>query len=153
MQSESSIRAAASQLDEALEAGDLDRVVACFAEDCTVELLGVRLHGHEGVRRWLDWVFAHVERIEFSPRVISIHGGVFIEEFGVTGTLASGRRLESQWAEMLTYRDDLVTSLRLYFNPLDFAPALGTVGRAVGPAAVRLARRGLEPFEPIHQPE
>ena len=54
MQSESSIRAAASELDEALEAGDIDRIVACFAVDCTVELLGVRLHGHDGVRRWLD---------------------------------------------------------------------------------------------------
>lgn len=55
MQSESSIREAASELDEALEAGDLDRVVTCFAENCTVELLGVRLYGHKGVRRWLDW--------------------------------------------------------------------------------------------------
>jgi hypothetical protein len=45
---------------------------------------------------------------------------------------------------MLTYRDDLVTSLRPYFNPIDFVPALGVVGRAVGPAAMRLARRGLE---------
>lgn len=152
MQSESSIREAASELDEALEAGDVDRVAACFAEDCTVELLGVRLRGHEGVRRWLDWVFAHVERIELSPRVISVDGDVFIEEFGVAGILASGRRLESQWAEMLTYRDDLVTSLRLYFNPIDFAPALGVVGRTVGPAALRLARRGLEPFELIHHP-
>ncbi len=153
MQSESSIRAAASELDHALEAGDLDRVVACFAKDCRVELLGVRLHGHDGVRRWLDWVFAHVERIEFRPRVISVDGDVFIEEFGVSGILTDGRRLESQWAEILTYRDDLVTTLRLYFNPLDFAPALGIVGRAGGPAGVRLARRGLEPFEPIQHPE
>ena len=123
MQSESSIRAAASKLDEALETGDLDRVVACFAEDCTVELLGVRLRGHDGVRRWLHWVFARVERIEFSPRVVSVDGDVFIEEFGVSGTPANGRRLESQWAEMLTYRDGLVTSLRLYFNSIDYAPS------------------------------
>lgn len=153
MQSEASIRQAASRLDEALEAGDLDRVAACFSDDCTVELLGVRLHGREGARRWLDWVFAHVERIEFTPRLISVDGDTFIEEFAVTGTLADGRRLESQWAEILTYRDDLVTSLRLYFNPIDFGPALGVVGRVVSPVAVRLARRGLEPFEPLHHPE
>ncbi|MEA3501199.1 MAG: nuclear transport factor 2 family protein [Actinomycetota bacterium] len=149
MQSEASIRQAASDLDEALQAGDLDRVVACFSEECTVELLGVRLHGHDGVRRWLDWVFAHVERIEFAPRVISVDGDTFIEEFGVTGILADGRLLNSQWAEILTYRDELVTSLRLYFNPIDFAPALGMAGRAIGPAAARFARRGLEPFEPM----
>jgi ketosteroid isomerase-like protein len=153
MQSEASIRQAAAELDEALEAADLDRVVACFTADCTVELLGVRLHGHEGVRRWLDWVFAHVDRLQFSPRVISVDGDTFIEEFAVTGTLASGRRLEGQWAEILTYRDDLVASLRLYFNPIDFAPALGVVGRMVGPAAMRLVRRGLEPFESSHRTE
>jgi ketosteroid isomerase-like protein len=152
MQSETSIRQTASELDEALEAGDIDRVVACFSVDCTVELLGVRLDGRDGVRRWLDWVFAHVERIEFTPRVISVDGDTFIEEFGVTGTLVGGRVLNSQWAEILTYRDDLVTSLRLYFNPIDFAPALGLAGRAIGPAAVKFARRGLEPFEPISHP-
>jgi ketosteroid isomerase-like protein len=149
MQSEASIRNAASILDEALEAGDLDRVVACFTPDCAVELLGVRLVGHEGVRRWLDWIFSHVEGVEFSPRLIRVDGDAFIEEFEVTASLAGGRRLQSQWAEVLTYRNDLVASLRLYFNPIDFAPALGMVGRAVGPVAGWLARRGLEPFEPI----
>lgn len=151
MQSEASIRQAAARLDEALEAGDIDRVVACFSDDCAIELLGVRLRGHNGVLRWLDWVFAHVERIEFTPRVISVDGDSFVEEFGVSGVLASGRRLDSQWAEILTYRDDLVTSLRLYFNPLDFAPALGLAGRAVGPTALRLARKGLEPYELLGQ--
>jgi ketosteroid isomerase-like protein len=150
--SEASIRHAASELDEALEAADVDRVVACFSEDCTLELLGVRLSGHDGVRRWLAWVFDHVERIEFTPRVISVDGDTFIEEFGVIGVMADGRRLESQWAEILTYRDDLVTSLRLYFNPIDFAPAIGLVGRLVAPTAARLARRGLQPFEPISDP-
>ena len=151
MQSESSIREAAAELDAALETGDLERVVRCFSDDCTIELLGVRLRGHAGVRRWLDWVFSHVERIEFSPRVISVDEGNFIEEFGVVGTLANGRQLESNWAEILTYRDNLVTSLRLYFNPIDFAPALGVVGRAGGWVAVRLARRGLERFESINE--
>ena len=143
MQTETSIRRAAAELDDALEAGDRDRVVACFATDCTIELLGVRLEGHEGVGRWLDWVFRHVDRLDFTPRVITVDGEVFVEEFGVTGTLSDGRRVESQWAEVLTYRDDLVTSLRLYFNAIDFAPASGIVGRALGPAAMRLARRGL----------
>jgi ketosteroid isomerase-like protein len=141
--SEGSIRAAAAELDEALEAGDVERVVACFAPDCEIELLGVHLRGHGGVRRWLAWVFGHVNRLEFSPRVIAVDGDTFIEEFGVTGILADGRRLESNWAEILTYSGDLVTSLRLYFNPLDFAPAL-PLGRMIGPTASRLARRGLD---------
>ncbi len=143
MPSEGSIRAAAAELDQALEAGDVERIIACFATDCEIELLGVRLEGHTGVRRWLAWVFGHVKQIEFTPRVVAVDGDTFIEEFGVTGILTDGRRLESNWAEILTYADDLVTSLRLYFNPLDFAPAL-PLGRMIGPAAGRLARRGLE---------
>ena len=71
----------------------------------------------------------------------------------MTGLTFDGRRLEGQWAEVLTYRDDLVTSLRLYFNPIDFAPGLGIVGRVAGPAAMRLARRGLEPYERISLPK
>jgi ketosteroid isomerase-like protein len=51
MQTEASIRQAAADLDAALEARDHERVVACFAEDCVVELLGVRLCGHDGARR------------------------------------------------------------------------------------------------------
>ncbi len=151
MQSEASIREAASELDEALETGDLERVVGCFSEDCSIELLGVKVRGHSGVRRWLEWVFARVERIEFAPRVIGVDHDTLFEEFGVTGILADGRTLNSQWAETLTYRDDLVISLRLYFNPIDFAPTLGVIGRAIGPAASGFARRGLGPFEPIRQ--
>lgn len=149
MQSEASIRRAASELDGALEGGDVERATACFAADCEVELLGVRLSGHAGVRRWLGWVFAHVDRIEFDHRVITVDGPTFVEEFGVRATLPDGTELRSQWAEVLTYRDDLVTSLRLYFNPIDLAPALGAPGRLAGPAVARLIRRGLGPFEMI----
>ena len=153
MQSEGSIRRAAAELDHALEIRDLDRAVACFAEDCTIELLGVRLVGRKGVRRWLDWVFTHVERVEFAPRLMSVDGDTFIEEFAVTGILAGGRRLESRWAEVLTHRENLVTGLRLYFNPIDFAPAVGVAGRAIGPAAASFVRRGLAPYEVLDRIE
>ena len=146
MQSEATIRKAATELDAALEAGDFERVIACFDTECEIELLGVRLQGREGVRRWLEWVFDHVDSIAFTPRVITIDGDTFVEEFEVRGTLAGGRDLKSDWAEVLTYRSNLVTSLRLYFNPIDFAPALGRLGRTFGPSAMRWARKGLEPY-------
>jgi ketosteroid isomerase-like protein len=126
--------------------GDVERVVACFAPECAIELLGVRIEGHAGVRRWLGWVFRHVESIAFTPRYVGVDGDTFVEEFEVLGTLRSGRSIRSRWAEVLTYRDDLVTSLRLYFDPIDFVPALGPLGRWFGPVAGRLARRGLAPY-------
>jgi ketosteroid isomerase-like protein len=122
-------------------------VVACFTEDCTVELLGVRLAGHDGVRRWLSWVFGRVERLRFEPRLITVAGAELVEEFVVAAVLHGGKVVRSRWAEVLTYRDGLVASLRLYFDPLDFAEALGLPGKVAGGAARRMARRGLEPFE------
>jgi ketosteroid isomerase-like protein len=150
MQSEATIRKAAGKLDAALAAGDIERVVTCFDPECEVELLGVRLDGHDGVRRWLDWIFSHVDSIDFTPRILSVDGDTFIEEFEVRGSLPGGQVVNSRWAEILTYRSNLVTSLRLYFDPIDFAPTLGLLGRALGPVATRMARRGLEPYVTIH---
>jgi ketosteroid isomerase-like protein len=149
VQSAASIRRAAAELDEALEAADPDRVASCFAGDCSVELLGVRLRGPDGVRRWLSWVFEHLERLKLVPRMTTVDGATFVEEFTVTGVTADGRRLVSRWVEVLTYEEDLVTSLRLYFDPIDFAPTLGVAGRLLGPIAAKRARRGLEPFEAL----
>jgi ketosteroid isomerase-like protein len=134
-------------LDERLEAGDDDGVVACFTPDCAVELLGVRLQGHAGVRRWLAWVHRHAVSLRFEPVVIGVEGDSLFEEFVVRAALPRGGEIVSRWAEVLDYRDGLVASLRLYFDPMDFAPALGLPGRLAGPLAVRVARRGLAPDE------
>jgi hypothetical protein len=108
-------------------------------------MLGVRLRGHEGLCWWLEWVSARVQRIEFSPRVITVDGDTFFEELGVAAILSDGRRFESRWAEVPTYRDNLVTSLRLYVDPIDSAPALRVLGRIVGLRVGWPARHGLGP--------
>lgn len=145
-QTEETIRDAARRLDDALETRDFERVVSCFDEDCEIELLGVRLQGRDGVRRWLDWVFGQVESLRFEPRLITVDGATLVEEFVVEATLPGGRRVRSRWAHLLDYRGNLVRSLRLYFDPLDFLEAKGAAGRLVAPAARRFARRGLTPF-------
>lgn len=148
-QTDETIREAARRLDHALEARNLEAVAACFDEACEIELLGVRLRGSAGVRRWLDWVFGQVESLRFEPRLIALDGATLVEEFVVEATLPGGRRIRSRWAEVLDYRSNLVCSLRLYFDPLDFLEAKGVAGRLAAPVARRLARRGLEPFDPL----
>ena len=149
MESPETIKEHARRLDAALEAKDIPGVVRCFAEDCEIELLGVKLKGHDGIRRWLAWLFQHASSVAFEPRVIMVEGQELFEEFTVNATLHSGRELRSHQAEVLTYRDGLVTSLRLYLNPLDFARAAGVMGRLAAPLLTRLARKGLPPFEEL----
>ncbi len=145
-QTEASIREAARRLDTALEAGDLAGVVACFDEQCEIEILGARLRGRDGVRRWLDWVFGQVESLRFESRLITVDGATLVEEFVVEATLPGRRhrRVHSCWAEVLDYDANLVCSLRFYFDPLDFLEAKGIVGRLVAPVARKLERHGLE---------
>jgi hypothetical protein len=96
-----SIREAARILEDRLEAGDADGVVACFSPDCVVELLGVRLRGHDGVRRWLAWVRRHASSIRFEPILIGVEGSALFEEFVVHAGLRDGSRVTSRWAEVL----------------------------------------------------
>ncbi len=148
-QTEETIREAARRLDDALEARDFEAVVGCFAEECEIELLGIRMRGRDGVRRWLDWVFGQVESLRFEPRVITVDGATLVEEFIVEATVARGRLVRSHWAELLDYEQNLVRSLRLYFSPLDFLEAKGAPGRLVAPAVRGFARRGLAPFSSL----
>ncbi|UCE26371.1 MAG: nuclear transport factor 2 family protein [Candidatus Coatesbacteria bacterium] len=130
---EEEIRRLARELDEALERGDIEKVVSYFAADCEIEALGVKLNGHGGVRRWLDWLFRYVDEVRFEPVVIMVDGDVFFEEFVVRAKLRGGgeavsERAEaaSKQAEVLVYEDNKVKSLRVYFDRLDFADAVVT---------------------------
>lgn len=43
------IRKVAVELDNAIERRDTEAISACFANDCEIELLGIRLTGKQGV--------------------------------------------------------------------------------------------------------
>ena len=73
----------------------------------------------------------------------------FFEEFVVNATMYNGHRARSHQAEVLTYRNGLVTSLRLYFNPLDFPPAAGITGQVAARFLTGFVRKGLRPYETI----
>ncbi|NHI84178.1 MAG: hypothetical protein EAX81_07750 [Candidatus Thorarchaeota archaeon] len=46
-----------------------------------IELLGAKLIGKDGVKKWLDWLFKHMSSIKFVPITIMVEGNVFLEEF------------------------------------------------------------------------
>jgi ketosteroid isomerase-like protein len=154
-QTADTIRAAATRLDDALQTTDTEAVVACFSEDCEVELLGTRLSGRDGVRRWLRWMGTRgIQSLWFTPRSVVVEGNVFVEEFLVSLRMVDGRTIESRQTEVLVYENNLVKSLRLYFDPTDFAemrryspvPYLATLMRTA-------ARQGLEWDQLVNPPK
>ena len=85
------IRQVAKELDDMLETKNIDQILPFFADDCEVELLGVKLNSKEGIMKWLNWQYTHVADYRLEPVNIIIEGNVFFEEFVVRAMLYNGK--------------------------------------------------------------
>jgi ketosteroid isomerase-like protein len=115
------IHRVALALDKALESKDLQAIMEKFADDCEIELLGVKLHGKEGVRKWFNWIYKHVAEIEFLPVTIMVEGNTFFEEYIVKAKFQDGEEARSNQAVVLVFENLKIKSLRMYFDRLDFS--------------------------------
>jgi hypothetical protein len=118
------LRQNALAFDEALEDKNLDKILDSFTSDCEIELLNVKLFGKSGVKKWFNWLFSHIEKIELLPITIMVQGNVFFEEFLVKAILTDGKEANSKQAEILVYEGSKIKSLRLYFDRLDFSSSI-----------------------------
>jgi ketosteroid isomerase-like protein len=140
------ISQAAAELDNAIENKDLDRIMSGFSDDCEIELLGIKLTGKKGLKKWIDWMYAHLAEIKFEPITIMVDGNVFFEEFILKGRLHDGTEVQSKQAEILIYENYQVKNLRLYFDRLDFADSLakGVFNKALVRKIAKESLKGLE---------
>ena len=118
------IRRVAMALDKALESKDLQAIMEKFADDCEIELLNVKLLGKEGVRKWFNWIYNHVDEIEFLPVTIMVEGNTFFEEYIVKAKFHDGEEARSNQAVVLVFENLKVKSLRMYFDRLGFSSAV-----------------------------
>ncbi len=111
-------------LDKALESKDLQAIMEKFADDCEIELLSVKLLGKEGVRKWFNWMYTHVAKLEFLPVTIMVEGNTFFEEYIVKANFHDGEEARSNQAVVLVFENLKVKSLRMYFDRLDFSSSV-----------------------------
>jgi len=139
------IRRVAMALDNAIENKDPDAVIACFADDCEIELLRHSLVGKAGVKKWFSWLFKNIWQIKFQPVKIMAEGNTLFEEFIIRARLRSGSEVKSKQAEVLIFENDKIKSLRLYFDRLDFADTLtkDPVSKAVLSRIIKKSLEGL----------
>jgi len=139
------IRRVAMALDSAIENKDPDAVIACFADDCEIELLRHSLVGKAGVKKWFSWLFKNIWQIKFQPVKIMAEGNTLFEEFIIRARLRSGSEVKSKQAEVLIFENDKIKSLRLYFDRLDFADTLtkDPVSKAVLSRIIKKSLEGL----------
>ncbi len=144
-QTKEQILQVAKDFDDVIETRDIEQILPFFAKDCSIKLFGLTLHGHEGARKWLEWMFQHLAEIAFEPISIMVDDNVFFEEFIVQGKLQDGRTVQSKQAEVLVYENLLVKSLRLYFDRLDFAEAVSSswINRKIIQKIIKESVKGL----------
>ncbi|MFX0079594.1 MAG: nuclear transport factor 2 family protein [Candidatus Hermodarchaeota archaeon] len=145
-QTKEQILQVAKDFDDVIETRDIERILPFFANDCSIELFSLTLQGHEGARKWFEWMFQHLAEISFVPTTIMVDGNVFFEEFIVHGKLQDGCKVQSKQAEVLVCENLLLKSLRLYFDRLDFAEAVSSswLNRKIIQKIIKESTKGLE---------
>lgn len=139
------IRKVAEELDNAIEEKNREAILSSFAEDCEIELLGIRLTGKEGVVKWVNWMNSHLAEVKLTPVTIMVEGNALFEEFVVRAKLHTGVQIDSKQAEVLIFEDSKIKKLRLYFDRIDFADSLvkGFVNRSIVKRLIQKSLQGL----------
>jgi hypothetical protein len=140
-----SIKKIAEEFDIAIETREISSVLDFFSEDCEIELLGIKLYGKKGAKKWIEWLYSNAPKVNFEPVVIITEGNVFYEEFYANVTLPSEKIIKSHQAETLIFENGKLKTLRIFFNPLDFSDvvAKGPISRKIISYIKKKARKGL----------
>jgi ketosteroid isomerase-like protein len=79
-QSPREIRKRAKMLDDAIEEGNIEKVVSYFCDNCEIELLGVKLTGKDGLRKAFGWMYKYLKKMVLVPITMMVDGDVFFED-------------------------------------------------------------------------
>jgi ketosteroid isomerase-like protein len=123
-QSPAKIYEIAKRLDDAVEHKDIDTALACFTDDCDIEILNVTLKGKQELRSAINWMYTELGDIRFERIAISFENDTFFEEFIMNITKDQGNTLKTKVVEVLVFEDYEVKSLRFYFDRLELSQAL-----------------------------
>jgi steroid delta-isomerase-like uncharacterized protein len=118
------IRATLTELCDAFNAHDLDRIMALFADDCVLEMprgskpWGTRCEGKRNVRDGLATRFEGLPDVHYgNPRhFVDAAANTGISKWTLTGTTREGVRKEVHGCDFYTFRDGKVTRKDSYWK-------------------------------------
>jgi len=139
---ENTARQLIGEFREALRTGNVDKIVACFADDIVLEDVpqGSACHGKAEVRKYMEGWLGAFSNIEVSvPNWVLSGDCLIVEEvFKCThtgpflGYAPTGRQIELRGCEIMNVRDGLVYRDCLYYD-------LGTILRQISAKEERRA--------------
>jgi ketosteroid isomerase-like protein len=118
------IRSTLTELCAAFNAHDLDRIMACFAEDCVLEMprgsepWGSRAEGKRNVREVLATRFAGLPDVHYGndEHFVDAAAETGISKWTLTGTTPEGTRKEVRGCDLYTFRNGKVIRKDSYWK-------------------------------------
>jgi ketosteroid isomerase-like protein len=118
------IRSTLTELCAAFNAHDLDRIMACFADDCVLEMprgsspWGTRREGRQDVRTALAGRFEGLPDVHYGDdeHFVDASAGTGISRWTLTGTIREGARIEVRGCDFYTFRDGKVIRKDSYWK-------------------------------------
>ena len=118
------IRATLTELSDAFNAHDLDRIMALFADDCVLEMprgskpWGTRCEGKRSVREALATRFEGLPDVHYghAEHFVDAAASTGISKWTLTGTTPEGVKKEVQGCDFYTFRDGKVIRKDSYWK-------------------------------------
>ncbi len=110
------------QVLDAFNRHDLDAIMQCFAEDAVLESprgsdpWGTRYVGKAAVREGLAGRFAGIPDIHYGEERHMVCGDRGVSEWLLTGTTATGERIEVRGCDLFEFRDGLIVRKDSYWK-------------------------------------
>jgi len=118
------IRATLTELCAAFNAHDLDRIMACFAEDCVLEMprgskpWGSRFEGKSNVRQALAKRFEGLPDVHYgdAQHFVDSSADAGISKWTLTGTSPEGKKTQVRGCDFYTFRNGEVIRKDSYWK-------------------------------------
>jgi ketosteroid isomerase-like protein len=110
------------EIGAAFNSRDLDRIMACFAEDCVFqtasgpEPVGRAVKGKAAVREALAAVYSAMPDLSFARDYEFAAGDRAVTAWRMTGKTADGKAIDVQGCDLWEFRDGLVVKKDTYLK-------------------------------------
>jgi len=123
------IRSALTELCDAFNAHDLDRIMACFSDDCVLEMprgaqpWGTRFEGKQNVRDALATRFQGLPDVHYgdAEHFVDSAANTGMSKWLLTGITRGGERKEVHGCDFYTFRDGKVVRKDSYWKIVETA--------------------------------
>lgn len=129
-------------------AGDLDGLMARYADDATAMVSGLpaELKGKDQIRPFIQMYFTAFPGCQLTPKNVIESGGWVVVEWVFTGTHngpfvtptgeipATGKSVENKAVSVFEVRNGKVVAQRVYFDTMELMTQLGMMPATTSPA-------------------